>query len=152
MLQGNATTFGASGNAALGRPGFPTVAPRMNVPGRVTGNARLDAEADQVLMRAQTNVTVPPQVFKGWLDRSHPQFNLNAQSMPASDVLEIKGAWDDANKTLTALGIKHETAKARALTESNLSRVKVLVVNCEGKVPREAFQMIRTGSLVAATS
>lgn len=130
VLQGNATTFGAP------------MAPRMLVPGRVSGNARLDQEANQVLMNAQTNVAVPPQQFRAWLEKTHPDFALNAQASPG-DVLEIKGQWDDASKTLKALGIRHESFKSKVLSSANLAPVKVMIVNCEGRIPREAVQVIR---------
>lgn len=135
VLQGNATTFGAA------RPLTP-MAPRMMVPGRVSGNARLDQEANQVLMKAQTNVSIPPAMFRSWLERSHPDFALTAQTNP-NQILEIKGQWDDASKTLKALGIRHDTAKGKVLAGANLSGVKVMIVNCEGRIPKEAFQTIR---------
>ena len=135
FLQGNATTFGAA---------QPTMAPRMlGAPGRVSGNARLDAEADQVLMRAQTNVAVPPEVFRGWLDRTHPTYRTSATANNADAVVEIKGQWDDASKTLRALGIRHESVKGKVLTSANLSGVKVIIVNCEGRMPKEAYQVLR---------
>ncbi|MFN8656259.1 MAG: hypothetical protein U0105_07950 [Candidatus Obscuribacterales bacterium] len=135
FLQGNATTFGAA---------QPTMAPRMlGAPGRVSGNARMDAETDQVLMRAQTNVAVPPEVFRGWLDRTHPTYRTSATANIADAVVEIKGQWDDASKTLRALGIRHESVKGKVLTSANLSGVKVIIVNCEGRMPKEAYQVLR---------
>jgi hypothetical protein len=131
MLQGNATTFGAA-----------PMASRMLVPGRVSGNARLDQEANRILMNAQTNVAVPPQQFRAWLEKTYPDFALNGQASPG-EVLEIKGQWDDSSKTLRALGIRHESFKAKVLCTANLAPVKVMIVNCEGRIPRDAVQAIR---------
>lgn len=136
LLQGNATTFGST------RPLQP-MAPRMMVPGRISGDARLDADANQVLMKAQTNVTVPPQVFRNWLEKTHPNYTLSANANMPGAILEIKGAWDDASKTLRALGIRHESYKSKVLSTANLQNVKVIIINCEGKMPKEAFQILR---------
>lgn len=132
VLQGGATTFGASGQTQ--RPQYSTT---------VGANAAsLGADADRFLMGARTDANVPPSQFRGWLEKTHPEFNLSAQSGNA--VIEVKGAWDNSAEILEALGIRYQRIKGRELRGMPLDGTKVMVVNCDGRVPRETFQAINS--------
>lgn len=99
-------------------------------------------EGDFLLpLSAQKNV--PPSVFRGWLEKTHPQFALYTSTMNPLNVLEVKGQWDEADRTMRAFGIRHTTIKRGRLTDIPLDDVKVLVVNCAGNVPQEAYQRVR---------
>jgi len=95
------------------------------------------------IVEAGRPARVPPEVFRGWIEKSHPSFALSASTMDPLSVLEIKGAWDDADHTLRSLGIRHTTVRAGKLRDMPLEGVRVIVVNCAGNVPREALQRIR---------
>lgn len=122
------------------------------VPGGMSGRAlspryaeqqaNLGADADAFIAGIQTNSVVPPDMMRGWLDRTHPDFRLSAQSNPEA-VVEVKGAWDKASQILNALGVRHHEIKAKELREISLDNTKVLVVNCEGKIPEDAMEKIR---------
>lgn len=86
--------------------------------------------------------TVPPEMFKAWLDRAHPGVLLNVSNSPGN-VLEVKGRWDDSGRTLRALGIQYERIGSGELRDCALDHVKVLVINCAGTAPRASYQRIR---------
>jgi hypothetical protein len=85
---------------------------------------------------------VPPEVFRAWLDKAHPGALLTVNDTPGS-VIEVKGRWDDSGRTLRALGIQYERIGSGDLRDLPLDKVKLLVVNCAGTVPKEAYQRIR---------
>ena len=87
--------------------------------------------------------TVPPEMFRAWLAKAHPRFALSANASSNGDLLEVKGQWDDAGRTLRKLGIPYERIRAGQLRDYPLDHVKVLVSNCAGAVPREALQRVR---------
>jgi len=87
--------------------------------------------------------TVPPSVFRGWIEKTHPQFALSASAMSRDRLLEVKGAWDDSARTLRSLGIPFTRIPARRLRDQPFEGVKVIIVNCAGEVPRESLQRLR---------
>lgn len=87
--------------------------------------------------------TVPPEAFRAWIEKAHPQFSLSAMRNSPRDLLEVKGIYDNSGKTLESLGIPFEHIRTGALRERSLSGVKVMVIDCPGRVPRESFQKIR---------
>lgn len=87
--------------------------------------------------------SVPPAVFRGWLEEAHPQFALNTSQLSARDLLEVKGVYDNSGKTLEALRIPFEHIRTGTLRERSLAGVKVMVIDCPGRVPRESYQKIR---------
>jgi hypothetical protein len=133
ILQGGATTFGAAGQTQ--RPSYAA-----NVGASA---ASLGADADRFLMGARTDTNVPPSQFRGWLEKTHPEFNLSAQRS-GNAVIEVKGAWDNSAEILEALGIRYQRVKGRELRGMPLDGTKVMVVNCDGRLPRETFQAINT--------
>jgi len=86
--------------------------------------------------------TVPPELFKAWLEKAHPGLLLRVNNSPGS-VLEVKGRWDDSGRTLRALGIPYERIGSGELRDYRFENVKVLVINCAGTVPKESYQRIR---------
>lgn len=86
---------------------------------------------------------VPPDAFRGWIEKAHPQFALNVGRNSPRDLLEVKDIYDNSGKTLEALGIPFEHIRTGTLKERSLAGVKVMVIDCPGRVPREAFQKIR---------
>jgi hypothetical protein len=88
-------------------------------------------------------VSVDPSVFRGFLEKNHPQFALKTSTMSPLDLLEVRGKWDDSGHTLRALGIRFTSIRGGRLRDEPLDKVKVMIVNCDGKVPREALQRIR---------
>jgi hypothetical protein len=87
--------------------------------------------------------SVPPSTFRSWLEKNHSRFALSTSTMNPLSVLEVKGQWDNSDHTLRSLGIRHNTIKKGKLVEIPLDDVRVLVVNCAGNVPSEAYQRVR---------
>jgi hypothetical protein len=86
---------------------------------------------------------VSPAVFRAWVEKYNPDFIQLAARFSPSDVIELKGQWDKADRPLTAMGIAHTTISPHKLVDLDLSNCKVLVVNCAGRVPKAALQKVR---------
>jgi len=88
-------------------------------------------------------VRVDQDVYRAWLSHAHPQFSLKVAAIDPIEVLEIKGTWDKADRTLKNLGIPHTTIGSGQLNNIGLARTKVLVVNCAGTLDRSSLQGVR---------
>ena len=86
---------------------------------------------------------VPPEAFRAWIEKAHPQFALSVSRNSPRDLLEVKGIYDNSGKTLESLGVPFEHIRTGGLKERSLAGVKVLIIDCPGRVPRESFQKIR---------
>lgn len=145
FLTGSATRFGKTLEPeqqpmqpfAPGRPMTPQFAPQQPGP-----NFMLDAR--QFVAGSRKDQVVPPDMMKGWLDQTHPEFRLNAQANPGA-VLEIRGAWDNAGQILDAMRIPHQSVKPKELRDITLdpNMIKVMVINCEGKIPEDCIEKVR---------
>lgn len=107
------------------------------------GAASTMVEAPSGLVPLNAARSVPPGVFRGWLEKTHQAFALTTSTQNPMNVLEVKGQWDDADRTLRSLGIRHTKVRKGKLADMALDDVKVLVVNCAGNVPSEAYQRVR---------
>lgn len=136
-LTGNASLTGMQ--APLVRAAMPL--PPMPMP-PFAGYAGQAAESQRFMMNTRQDNVVPPTSLAGWLQRTHPEFNLGLQNNPDA-VLEIKGAWDDSSVILRAMGIRFHEMKPRELRGYPLNNVRVIVINCEGKIPSDCFEPIR---------
>lgn len=122
-------------------PIAPMSAPYYNTPSgqQLQGNA----DASRMMLHARTDTVVPPDSLKGWLDKTHPEFRLSAQDNPDA-VIEVRGAWDKSSEILKAMGIRFHEVKAKELRDMTLTSAnKVMVINCEGRVPADQVEPIR---------
>lgn len=139
LLQG-----GASKIRTLDPEPAPTISViQANAEQRDRQLARIDGGAEAFLAGATTNVQTPPAVFRGWIDRTHPQFTLSAENSVPGRVLNVKGQWDDSTKPMHSLGIRHLSIREKDLRSVPLDGVKVIVINCAGYVPKDALQRLR---------
>jgi hypothetical protein len=106
--------------------------------GGVENFIRTDPKLSDSLPRS-----VPAEAFRLWLEETHRQFAVNAGRIAEGQVVVVKGTWDDSAKTLRKFGIPYERVKSGDLEDMPLDAVKVLIVDCAGKVPRSACQRIR---------
>lgn len=95
------------------------------------------------VVQKPSSTSVPPNVYRGWLEKTHPQFALNASATPSDRLIEVKGQWDDAARTLKNLGIPFTRVRAGQLRPDVLSAARVIVVNCAGELKRDQLQNIR---------
>lgn len=137
MLQGSATAVHSHEPTQLSRN------PRFRAAISSATAVEQARQANELIASLDTNVNTPPAVFRAWLSKAHPDFALSAQSLNPDLVVEVRGHWDDSDRTLKSLGIRHVSIKARELRSASLAGTKVLVVNCAGEVPREVIQKIR---------
>lgn len=106
----------------------------------------LDAYANQVmenapmLPRPGKDVAVDPSEFKAWLNASHPGAFKNIKR---ETILEVKGKWDDSGHVLRSFGIPHKRISGRQISDIDLNKVYVVVVNCAGDLPTEAILRLR---------
>lgn len=139
-LQGNASRQGTAGSAES-KPLLEGNVLRETTPDdafAAAGIARTDA-----MQKKPRPARVGEDVYRTWLSKTHPQFSLKAESLDPIEVLEVKGAWDKADRTLKNLGIPHTTIGCGQLNRIGLSRAKVLVINCAGALDRNSLQGIR---------
>lgn len=87
--------------------------------------------------------TVPAEVFRQWLQTTHPQFALQTSRLPSSEIVDVTGHWDDAAKSLAKLGIPCTKISTGDLRDYPLDQAKVLIINCAGFVNRDCLQRIR---------
>jgi hypothetical protein len=92
-------------------------------------------------MTAGVNQTVLPEVFRAWIEKSHPE--LMTVSLNAGQILVVKGQWDNSARTLDKFRIPYQRIGAREMKDIPLDRVKVVIVDCSGYLPRESFQRLR---------
>ncbi len=111
--------------------------------GPLSGRATTMIDTSQLATQKPHMSSVPPEVFKGWLDKTHPQFALNVANMASQSVVVVKGRFDDSAKTLQKLQIPHERIGAGDLKSYPLDNTKVLIVDCPGELSREACQRVR---------
>lgn len=97
----------------------------------------------EVMLKKPKPARVEKDIYRAWVSKAHPQFSLKAESTDPAAVVEVKGQWDKADRTLKNLGIQHTTIGAGQLNPVALSRAKVLVINCAGKLDRSSLQAIR---------
>lgn len=139
-LQGTAARQGTAGSAQS-KPLLEGNVLRETAPDdafAAAGIARTDA-----MQKKPKPARVGEDVYRAWLGKTHPQFSLKAESLDPIEVLEVKGTWDKADRTLKNLGIPHTTIGSGQLNRIGLSRTKVLVINCAGTLDRNSLQGIR---------
>ena len=106
----------------------------------------LDAYANNVmenapmLPRPGKDEAVDPSEFKAWLNASHPGAFKNIKR---ETILEVKGKWDDSGHVLRSFGIPHKRVSGGQISDIDLSKVYVVVVNCAGDLPADAILRLR---------
>lgn len=143
-LQGNAVredTAGGASSGAQSRPLLEGNVLRETAPDDVFAAAGMTKT--DVMLKKPKPARVEKDVYRAWVSKAHPQFSLKADSIDPIEVMEVKGQWDKADRTLRNLGIHHTTINAGQITQIGLARTKVLVINCAGTLDRGSLQTIR---------
>ncbi len=130
MLQGSATRFDANAQQTSS-PGGPP--PRF-------GGALQIPTADHY--PPPKEAIVESKTFKGWLETNHPELkgNLEAQR---EQIIEVKGKWDDSGHILRTFGLGCTKVAPEQLCKYDLSKSKILIVDCAGNVPMDGLEAIR---------
>jgi hypothetical protein len=106
------------------------------------GSTEQAGDVDRFMLNTRNDTVVPPTSLQAWLQRTHPEFNLSAQNNPDA-VVEVKGAWDNSSQILKAMGIRYHEIKAKELRDFPLDSARVIIINCEGKVPGDCVEPLR---------
>jgi hypothetical protein len=108
-------------------------------------NRGLDSLSNQFLSAAPfldtpKTVIVQPSSFKAWLERNHPGqaalFNKNT-------IVEIKGRWDDCGHVIHSFGLPATRVSSNSLTTTDLSKTRILVVNCGADFNEQNLAAVR---------
>ncbi len=94
-------------------------------------------------LKSQTPVIAQSKTFRNWIETYHKAFVLTCSNLNKAEIVEIKGAWDNSNKPLDALGIPHTTISTHKLKKYDLTNCKILIVDCGGELSRECCQIVR---------
>lgn len=110
--------------------------------------SRLDAGTavpmiDTGAMKQSGSQSVPPEMFRAWLEKSHPQFALQAGRLGRDEIVVVKGMWDNSAKTLQKLGITHRRIGEGDLADFDLRNTRLVIVDCAGEIDRRACQKLR---------
>lgn len=105
----------------------------------------LDKMSSQFMLNApflETPKTVPiqPSAFKLWLDKSHPGASSR---FTKETIVEIKGKWDDCGHILRNFVLPSTKVPPSQLAKTDLTRTKILLVNCGANFDAAGLQKIR---------
>ncbi len=102
-----------------------------------------------LIQQEPTSIHYPPakeaiveaKTFKAWLEKNHPQLqgNLKAQR---DEIIEVKGKWDDSGHILRTFGLGCSKVAPDHLGKYDLSKSKILIVDCAGNVPADGLKAI----------
>lgn len=87
--------------------------------------------------------SAPPSVYRGWLEKAHPQFSLSTSEMAEDRLVVVYGKYDDTGRTLSSFGLRHKTIQPLDLNTYDLSKAQVLVVDCPGGLTLQGMQKVR---------
>jgi hypothetical protein len=113
------------------------------------GNSRsyrgLDKQSSQFMLNAPfletpKTAAIQPSAFKLWLDKSHPGASSR---FTKETIVEIKGKWDDCGHILHNFALPSTKVPSSQLAKTDLTRTKILLVNCGANFDSEALQKIR---------
>ncbi len=85
----------------------------------------------------------PPAAYRGWLEKSHPEFSLGTSTMAQNKLVVVYGKYDDTGRTLTSLGVPFTTINAGDVDAYDFSKAQVLVVDCPGNLSPSAMMRVR---------
>jgi len=92
------------------------------------------------MLAAPRTISADPKQFKAWLTETHPGL---LENVTREQIIEVDGEWDDASHVLRTFGLPHTRVSAKKLGEVNLTKTKIIVVNCEGHLSQESLANIR---------
>ncbi|MBU6455646.1 MAG: hypothetical protein KGS72_27995 [Cyanobacteria bacterium REEB67] len=110
-----------------------------------TLNRGTDARAASLLQSAPfltppRTIAIQPSSFKAFLDQNH---SAEVAGLAKTTIVEIKGQWDDCGHTLRNYGLPFTKISPNAIARADLSRSKILVVNCGANFDADSLERIR---------
>lgn len=93
-------------------------------------------------MKAAQEQIVEPIVFRNWIEKSHPELKGGLVKQ-REQVIEVKGRWDDSGHALRSFGLGYTKVPVNRIAAYDLSKAKILIIDCAGEVPTDAHEPIR---------
>lgn len=84
---------------------------------------------------------VEAKTFRAWIEKNHPELQGNLQAQ-REQIIEVKGKWDDSGHVLKAFGLGCSKVPPEQLNKYDLSKSKILIVDCAGNVPQDGLDAI----------
>jgi len=108
-------------------------------------NRGTDAGANVLLQQAPflpvpRTVSVQPSTFKGWLESTH---GGESSTFGKTTIVEIKGQWDDCGHIIHNFGLPFTRISPAGLPRADLSKTKIIVVNCGANFDADSLSVIR---------
>ncbi|MBA3992168.1 MAG: hypothetical protein C0469_01485 [Cyanobacteria bacterium DS2.3.42] len=85
---------------------------------------------------------VEAKTFKAWLEKNHPELQGNLKTQ-REQIIEVKGKWDDSGHILRTFGLGCTKVAPDQLSKYDLSKSRILIVDCAGNVPVDGLAAIR---------
>jgi hypothetical protein len=98
-----------------------------------------NGEARQPVLAAPAEGIVPPKVFQAWLQQTHPELTAHTKS----EVINVKGQWDDSAHALHNFGILSTKISASKLVPESLVGTRILVIDCAGELNEAQLKTVR---------
>jgi len=110
-----------------------------------TMNRGTDGHAAAIMQQAPFlgqphDSTVQPGTFKAFLDRN---YSGQVAGFGKTTVVEIRGRWDDCGHIIHNFGIPLTKIASAALPKADLSKTKIMVVNCGAEFDGESLGVVR---------
>ncbi|PZM85484.1 MAG: hypothetical protein DKT66_04690 [Candidatus Melainabacteria bacterium] len=127
MLEGNVSHFhSGTQNQSTGAP------PRFGL---------IQQEPTSVHYPPAREAIVESKTFRSWIEKNHPELQGGLQAQ-REQIIEVKGKWDDSGHVLRAFGLGCSKVPPDQLHKYDLSKSKILIVDCAGNVPAEGIAAI----------
>ncbi len=99
---------------------------------------------DTSALRERTGArSVGADAYRAWIQQSHPHLQAAIAKGGPPQVLVVKGHWDNSGKILKKFDIPFEKIGMEQVANYNLSSVKVVIVDCQGKMDLAGKQKLR---------
>lgn len=141
MLEGGVSHFhsGAQQNQGTGAP------PRYGL---------VEQEPTSIHYPPAKETIVEAKTFRAWIEKNHPELQGSLQAQ-REQIIEVKGKWDDSGHVLRAFGLGCSKVPPEQLNKYDLSKSKILIVDCAGNVPQEGLaainKFVRAGGYLLTT-
>lgn len=86
---------------------------------------------------------VGADAYRVWIEQSHPNLQAAIAKSGQPQVLVVKGHWDNSGKILKKFNIPFEKIGMEQVAGYNLASVKVVIVDCQGKMDLAGKQKLR---------
>jgi len=109
----------------------------------LTGQAEGLLDTLPLIGKVTKGGNAPPAMYRGWLEKAHPEFSLTTSTMAKNRLVVVYGKYDDTGRTLKDLGLQFTTIEVRDVDSYDFSKTQVLVVDCPGGLSLGAMQKVR---------